>query len=68
MDYDVKDNGKRMIYRTYNDTEIASLWTSVECPYCGNEQQELDMSDCGETYEIECDKCGKEYEMYFDAS
>jgi len=68
MDYDENENGKRMIYCTYNDTEIASSWTNVRCPYCGHEQQELDMDGCGETYTIECDECEKEYEMYFDAS
>ena len=70
LDYDVKENGKRMIYCTYADTEIASLWTSVQCPYCGHLQKELDMNDCGTTYTIQCENedCEKEYEMHFDAS
>jgi len=68
MDYDTNENGKRMIYRTYSDIEAANFYTNTECPYCGHEQQELDMDACGETYEIECNKCEKEYDMYFDAS
>ena len=68
MDYDEDENGKRMIYCTYNDTETASLYTNVSCPHCGNEQLELDVDACGETYTIECEECEKEYEMYFDAS
>lgn len=69
-EYDDLDDGKRMIYRTYNETEVASLWTFCKCPHCGHEQSELDMNDCGETYEITCEneKCEKEYKMYFDAS
>lgn len=69
-EYDDLDDGKRMIYRTYNETEVASLWTFCKCPHCGHEQSELDMNDCGETYEITCEneQCEKEYKMYFDAS
>ncbi|MED4866127.1 hypothetical protein ABET15_04300 [Heyndrickxia faecalis] len=66
MEYDEKD-GTRMIYCGYSDTEVASLWTNVKCPYCGHEQQELDMDDCGKTYEIKCEGCEKEYKMHFDA-
>ena len=68
MGYDENENGKRMIYCTYSDTEVASVYTNAECPYCEHEQQELDMDHCGETYTIECNECEKEYEMYFDAS
>lgn len=65
---DKGDREMKKIYRTYADTEVASLYTNVECPYCGNEQQELDMNSCGKTYTIECEKCEKEFEMHFDAS
>lgn len=63
----------RRIYKTYADTEVASLYVNVECPYCGNEFQTLDTTDCGEMYTVECDEdfedgCGKTFEMYFDAS
>lgn len=56
----------KKIYRTYADTEIAMLVTNIECPYCGDEWQEYDMDECGETYLLVCDGCGKEFEMYFD--
>ena len=61
------------IYRTYEDTEIRSLVTNIECPYCGREWQEDDMDECGKTYEITCgdeydEGCGLSFEMHFDAS
>lgn len=61
------------IYLTYEDTEVAVLATKIECPYCGREWSENDMSDCGKTYVLTCgdeyDKgCGKQFTMYFDAS
>jgi len=55
------------IYRTYADTEVASLNTFVQCPYCQYEQTEQDMDECGKTYVIDCEECEKQYEMYFDA-
>lgn len=61
--YDMKE-----IYRTYNDTEVVSLATSIECPYCNIEWRELDMDECGETYTIICENCGKKFQMHFDAS
>jgi len=51
-----------------NDTEVSELATNINCPYCGAEWQEYDMSDCGTTYELECGDCEKEFKMYFDAS
>lgn len=57
----------KTIYRTYSDTEVASLYTYVECPYCGAEWKELDMDDCGMTYRIYCEDCDEVFEMYFDA-
>ena len=57
----------RAIYRTYEDTEIVMLATNVECPYCGDEWQEEDKDECGETYILECPECGKKFKMYFDA-
>lgn len=57
----------KTIYKSYSDTEVVSLSVEIECPYCGNDQSELDATDCGETYIIECEECGKEFEMYFDA-
>ncbi|ALA07253.1 hypothetical protein SECTIM467_129 [Brevibacillus phage SecTim467] len=57
-----------IIFRTYEDTEVASLYamyTNVKCPYCGQEQQELDVDNFGKTYIIECDGCDKQYQMYF---
>lgn len=61
------------IYRTYADTEVSVLATNIQCPYCGMEWQEDDMSECGKTYEITCDDewedgCGKTFKMHFDAS
>lgn len=67
MDYEVV-NGRRRIYRTYNDTEVAVLAVNVECPYCGSQWLEEDKCNCGETYVLECEKCRKEFEMHFDAS
>lgn len=67
MEYE-EENGVRTIYRTYEDTEVAELWTACECPYCEHEQDELGKSTCGETYVIECENCERKYEMYFDAS
>lgn len=62
----------KRIYRTYADTEVASLYTNVKCPYCDNEWQEQDMNECGKTYVLICDEfdggCGKKFEMHFDAS
>ncbi|ASJ54841.1 hypothetical protein BP422_15470 [Brevibacillus formosus] len=58
----------KRIYRTYADTEVYKLAVNVECPHCGNEQQEIDTDECGKTYVIECGDCGEQYEMYFDAS
>lgn len=62
----------KQIYRTYADTEVSELQTSIKCPYCGNEWMEPNMDGCGETYVLTCDKdedgCGKQFEMYFDAS
>ena len=57
----------KKIYRTYADTEVAMLATNIKCPHCGEEWQEMDMDECGETYLLICDDCGKEFEMYFDA-
>ena len=68
MEYEEHDDGTRMIYRTYHDTHAASLWVELQCPYCGYEDLELDLTECGKTYEIECGDCGKNYEMHFDAS
>lgn len=56
------------IYRTYADTEVAQLATNIECPYCGNEWQEYDMDECGETYLLHCDECEGCFKMHFDAS
>jgi len=58
----------KTIYKTYADTEVASLYTNIECPHCGREWQEEDMDECGKTYLLKCDECEKEFEMYFDAS
>lgn len=63
----------KRIYRYYSDTEVVKLSTNVKCPYCGNEWQEEDKDECGETYVLTCDDgygtgCGKKFEMYFDAS
>ncbi|AGR47510.1 hypothetical protein ABOUO_82 [Brevibacillus phage Abouo] len=65
-----KIGGQQMerIYCTYADTEVASLYTHVQCPYCNHEQNELDMDECGKIYVIECEECEEQYEMYFDAS
>ena len=62
----------KKIYRTYADTEVVMLATNIKCPYCGEEWQETDMDECGETYLLICDDgfgegCGKQFEMYFDA-
>jgi len=67
VDYDEDFNG-RTICCDYSDTEIASLYTNVECPYCERKQQELDMDSCGKTYRIKCNKCRKTYKMRFDAN
>jgi len=61
------------IFRTYEDTEVSVLSTSIKCPYCGREWAEDDMSECGKTYELTCDNeyndgCGMSFTMYFDAS
>lgn len=63
----------KRINRTYEDTEVIMLATSIKCPYCGIEWAEQDKDDCGTTYVLTCDDgdgegCGKEFEMYFDAS
>lgn len=68
VEFEESKDGKRKIYCTYGDTEVASLWVNVTCPYCENEQQELDLTECGATYKIHCEECEKEFEMYFDAS
>jgi|GEM_PF-2428596 len=67
MEYEVEDDGSRMILRSYIDTEVSELSTSIECPYCKADWQEFDMSNCGETYDLECEECEKEFKMYFDA-
>jgi MoaA/NifB/PqqE/SkfB family radical SAM enzyme len=64
------------IYRTYEDTEVHSLVTNIQCPYCDREWQEEDMDECGTTYLLTCgdededneNGCGKQFEIYFDAS
>jgi hypothetical protein len=57
------------ILRYYADTEVYSIAVNIECPYCGAEWQEIDKTDCGESYELECeDGCGKKFIMHFDAS
>lgn len=58
----------KTIYRTYEDTHPASLYTDVKCPYCSYEQAELNKDQPGETYEVECLNCKKKYQMHFDAS
>lgn len=59
----------KTIYRTYNDTEVATIVVNVECPYCGEEwQEDDDKTNCGETYILYCEECDKEFEMHFDAS
>ncbi|MBO1005626.1 hypothetical protein [Pseudogracilibacillus auburnensis] len=72
MEYEEHNDGMRTIYRTYADTEISVLATKIQCPYCGNEWLEDDMSLCGKTYTLTCgddfdEGCGKEFKMYFDA-
>ncbi|WP_157452867.1 hypothetical protein [Brevibacillus sp. SKDU10] len=37
-----------------------------EMPLLRQEQQKLDVDECGETYVIECEGCDKQYEIYFD--
>lgn len=59
------------IYRSYSDTEVATLVVNVKCPYCGDEWQEDD-PECGETRTLKCNDefsvgCGKEFKMHFDA-
>ena len=54
------------IYRGYDDTEPYELMTNIKCPYCGAEWAEIDMNDCGVTYEIQCEKCHKYFQMHFD--
>ena len=74
VEYEEHDDGTRMIYRTYNDTEVSEIVVNVQCPYCGDEWQE-DKTSCGETYEMVCNGeyswsdrgCGKMFKMYFDA-
>jgi hypothetical protein len=58
------------IYRTYADTEVHALAVAVECPYCGEEWNEVDLTECGHTYKLVCENkdCEKEFEMHFDAS
>ncbi len=41
----------KTIYCTYGDTEVVKLAPNIKCPYCGNEWQEIDMDECGATYE-----------------
>lgn len=76
MEYETHDDGTRMIYRTYNDTEIVEIAVNVQCPFCGYEWQE-DKTVCGETYDLVCggdlryildEGCGKQFKMNFDAS
>lgn len=56
----------KKIYRTYSDTEVATLSCEVKCPICGNDfSYEDDLSPC-ETYVINCEECDEEFEMYFD--
>lgn len=62
----------KRIYRTYNDTEVATIVVNIECPYCGSNFQE-EPPECGETVTLTCDDewgdgCGKEFEMHFDVS
>ena len=73
MEYE-EVNGKRMIYRTYDDTEVSEIVVNIQCPYCGHEWQE-DKTECGKTYDLVCGEwsltgqgCGKEFKMHFDAS
>lgn len=58
------------IYRTYDDTEVAALFTQVECPYCGHEWEEYDKSEYGASYVLTCENegGGRKFKMYFDAS
>ncbi len=61
------------IYRTYADTEVSELSTSIECPYCGSEWSEGGMNECGKAYTITCGEyltegCGRQFKMHFDAS
>lgn len=59
------------IYRYYSDTEVYELAVNIECPYCGEEWQEVGLTECGESYEITCEdspkSCGKKFIMCFDA-
>lgn len=62
----------KRIYRTYNDTEVATIVVNIECPHCGNEWQE-EPPGCGKTVVLTCggdfdEGCGKQFEMHFDAS
>jgi len=58
------------IYRTYSDTDVHSLAVAVKCPHCGEEWNEIDLTECGKTYNLTCENadCEKDFEMYFDAS
>lgn len=61
----------KQIHRTYADTEVSSLVTSLKCPYCGVEWQEEGVDNVGEKTVVECDEmmndgCGKKFEVYFD--
>lgn len=76
MKYEKLKNGERLIYRTYNDTEVVEIAVNVQCPYCEYEWQE-DKTDCGTTYDLICggelrdilnEGCGKKFKMYFNAS
>lgn len=62
----------KRIYRTYNDTEVATIVVNIKCPHCGLEFQE-EPPECGETVILTCDDewddgCGRNFEMHFDAS
>ena len=57
----------KTIFRTYADTEVVSLGTYIECPYCGSKWMEVDCDECGHTYILNCEDCGEDFGMYFDA-
>jgi len=69
---DKEEEKMKRIYRTYNDTEVATIVVNIKCPYCGEKWQE-EPPECGETVVLTCgddldEGCGKQFEMHFDAS